>query len=45
MHYIYSNVLGTFIFDTDFSLVAEKRIKTIEEYEKRKTTEKTFLKK
>jgi nucleolar protein 56 len=45
MHYIYSNVLGTFIFDTSFSLVAEKRIKTMKEYEKQKDTEKTFIKK
>ncbi len=45
MDYIYSNILGTFIFDKDFSLVAEKRFKTIEEYKQKEKTEKVLLKK
>ena len=45
MTYIFTNVLGTFVFDESLSLIDEKRFSSLEEFEKRESVEKQMKKK
>jgi nucleolar protein 56 len=45
MAYIYSNILGVFVFDKEISLIDEKRFKTVEDYHNKSDAEKVMLKK
>ena len=43
--YIFSNIIGTFIFNEHFKLLNKKLFTNIEQYNNKNTTEKEFLKK